>query len=70
VLGGCRSRRITHFQVRPCALAHKICSGSIEMLLAIVLVGAACPLWVLSGHLRRKRSCPLYPRKQTFCQPD
>jgi MoaA/NifB/PqqE/SkfB family radical SAM enzyme len=20
-----------------------------------------CPLWVISGHLRRKRSCPLYP---------
>jgi hypothetical protein len=25
-----------------------------------------CPLWVISGHLRRKTSCLLYPRKQTF----
>jgi hypothetical protein len=25
-----------------------------------------CPLWVISGHLRRKKSYPLYPRKRTF----
>ena len=24
-----------------------------------------CPLWVISGHPRRKKSCPLYPQKQT-----
>jgi hypothetical protein len=24
-----------------------------------------CPLWVISGHVRRKRSCPLCPRKRT-----
>ena len=24
-----------------------------------------CPLWVRSGHVRCKRSCPLYPRKRT-----
>jgi enoyl-CoA hydratase/carnithine racemase len=24
-----------------------------------------CPLWVKSRHLRRKKSCPLYPRKRT-----
>jgi hypothetical protein len=21
-----------------------------------------CPLWVSSGHVRRKKRCPLYPR--------
>jgi len=21
-----------------------------------------CPLWVKSGHMRRNKSCPLYPR--------
>ena len=26
---------------------------------------AVCPLWVNSGHVRRKTSCPLYPRKRT-----
>src|SRR5262249_49223464 len=26
----------------------------------------ACPLWVKSAHSRRKKSCPLYPRKRTF----
>src|SRR5262249_45233377 len=25
-----------------------------------------CPLWVISGHTRREKSCPLYPRKRTF----
>ena len=25
-----------------------------------------CLLWVRSGHLRRKKSCPLYPRKRTL----
>src|SRR5262245_34281737 len=25
-----------------------------------------CPLWVKSRHLRCKRACPLYPRKQTY----
>ena len=24
-----------------------------------------CPLWVKSGHVHRKRPCPLYPRKRT-----
>src|SRR5262245_63618841 len=24
-----------------------------------------CPLWVKSRHVRRKTSCPLYPRKRT-----
>src|SRR5215831_3713174 len=24
-----------------------------------------CPLWVISGHMRRKTECPLYPRKRT-----
>src|SRR5262249_55122372 len=24
-----------------------------------------CPLWVISGHMRRKKACPLYPRKRT-----
>jgi len=24
-----------------------------------------CPFWVTSRHSRRKRSCPLYPRKRT-----
>src|SRR5215471_14861302 len=23
-----------------------------------------CPLWVISGHMRRKTACPLYPRKR------
>src|SRR5215471_10645170 len=23
-----------------------------------------CPLWVKSGHVRRKTACPLYPRKR------
>ena len=36
------------------------------MLLAIVLVGAACPLWVKSRHLQCKTACPLYPRKRTL----
>src|SRR5262249_11425923 len=26
---------------------------------------AACPLWVISGHMQRKKACPLYPRKRT-----
>ncbi len=26
----------------------------------------ACPLWVISGHLRCKKACPLYPQKRTF----
>jgi hypothetical protein len=26
----------------------------------------ARPLWVISGHLRRKKRCPLYPRKRTL----
>jgi hypothetical protein len=25
-----------------------------------------CRLWVISRHPRRKKSCPLYPRKQTY----
>ena len=25
----------------------------------------ACPLWVKSRHVQRKRACPLYPRKRT-----
>ena len=25
-----------------------------------------CPLWVISGHLRCKGTCPLYPQKRTF----
>ena len=25
-----------------------------------------CPLWVNSGHVQRKTSCPLYPRKRTY----
>jgi hypothetical protein len=24
------------------------------------LVKAPCPLWVISGHVQRKRRCPLY----------
>jgi hypothetical protein len=24
-----------------------------------------CPLWAISRHLHRNRSCPLYPRKRT-----
>ena len=24
-----------------------------------------CPLWVISGHRRELRECPLYPRKRT-----
>ena len=24
-----------------------------------------CPLWVKSGHVQRKKACPLYPRKRT-----
>ena len=24
-----------------------------------------CPLWVISGHVQRKKACPLYPRKRT-----
>ena len=35
------------------------------------MTGPECPLWVKSRHVRRKRSCPLYPRKrlqkQTSC---
>src|SRR5262249_21926156 len=27
--------------------------------------GHRCLLWVKSRHLRRKKSCPLYPRKRT-----
>ncbi|MGC1958686.1 MAG: hypothetical protein WA683_13730, partial [Pseudolabrys sp.] len=23
-------------------------------------------LWVISGHLRRKKACPLYPQKRTL----
>src|SRR5262249_34023473 len=23
-----------------------------------------CPLWVISGHMHRKKPCPLYPRKR------
>src|SRR5262249_58493211 len=26
---------------------------------------SGCPLWVKSRHSRRKKSCPLYPRKRT-----
>src|SRR5215471_19716143 len=26
--------------------------------------GVQCPLWVISGHLQRTSSCPLYPRKR------
>src|SRR5262249_43835365 len=25
----------------------------------------SCPLWVKSGHSRRNKACPLYPRKRT-----
>ena len=25
-----------------------------------------CPLWVISGHLQRKKGCLLYPQKRTF----
>ena len=25
-----------------------------------------CPLWVKSRHVRRKKSCPLYPRERTY----
>ena len=25
-----------------------------------------CPLWVISRHLQRKKTCPLYPRKRTL----
>ena len=24
-----------------------------------------CPLWVISGHLQCKTTCPLYPQKRT-----
>jgi hypothetical protein len=34
------------------------------MLLAIVLVGAACSLWVISGHSTVQSPCPLYPRNR------
>src|SRR5512132_160839 len=27
---------------------------------------AQCPLWVVSRHLRRKKSCPLCPQKRTY----
>jgi hypothetical protein len=26
-----------------------------------------CPLWVISGHVQRKRSCPFYPPKADMC---
>jgi hypothetical protein len=26
------------------------------------LKGPNCPLWVISGHSRRKKPCPLYPQ--------
>src|SRR5262245_59253773 len=29
-------------------------------------LSVACPLWVKSRYSRRKKSCPLYPRKRTF----
>ena len=28
-----------------------------------------CPLWVKSGRLRRKTTCPLCPRMQTLRKP-
>src|SRR5262249_1338676 len=28
------------------------------------LYAASCPRWVISGHVQRKTSCPLYPRKR------
>jgi hypothetical protein len=31
----------------------------------LVLVRLECPLWVKRRHVRRNRSCPLYPRKRT-----
>ena len=26
---------------------------------------AACPLWVISGHMQCRKVCPLYPQKRT-----
>ena len=34
-------------------------------LTAILRRKEACPLWVKSRHMRRNKSCPLYPQKQT-----
>jgi hypothetical protein len=28
--------------------------------------GSPCPLWVISGHQRPFKRCPLYPRKWTL----
>jgi len=30
-----------------------------------VTIYLLCPLWVKSRHMRRNKSCPLYPRKRT-----
>ena len=30
------------------------------------MTDGACPLWVISGHVRFNKSCPLYPRKRTL----
>ena len=31
-------------------------------LLKNAVAAAECPLWVISGHLQCKKSCPLYPQ--------
>src|SRR5262249_7353593 len=31
----------------------------------LLLSDQRCPLWVKSRHSRRKKACPLYPRKRT-----
>jgi len=34
------------------------------------MIWLECPLWVISGHRRADRGCPLCPRKRTFVGAD
>ena len=35
---------------------------------AVVQALGLCPLWVISGHVRCKTACPLYPRKRRLAR--
>src|SRR5262249_39772254 len=54
-----RHQAVCNFAVPPfvtALLPARVKPGSAEI---------SCPLWVKSRHVRRKKPCPLYPRKRT-----
>ena len=45
-------------------LRHRWCLPIIDQFKEIAkITSSECPLWVISGHMRRKQRCPLYPKK-------